>query len=152
MHPKLARTIAGGFAGTVVMTGMMYFVAPMILGKPMDVAGMLASMLGESRAVGMLMHLMLGSVVFPVVYTYLLFRRLPGEPWLRGSMWGLALWVVSQAIVTPMMGGGLFSANAGGPMAVMASFIAHAAYGALLGGIAGVAEERPASSHVRAAA
>jgi hypothetical protein len=61
-----------------------------------------------------------------VIYAFLLYRALPGAPWLRGAIWGVILWFVSQAIVTPMMGGGIFSATAGGLMAVMTSLIGHA--------------------------
>ncbi|MBI4610022.1 MAG: hypothetical protein HY726_13555 [Candidatus Rokubacteria bacterium] len=150
MRPNPAKAILGGVVGTVVMTLMMYFVAPMMLGRPMDVAAMLGGMLGGSWMMGMLMHLLDGSVVFPLIYAYLLYRVLPGEPWLKGTIWGLILWFLSQALVTPMMGGGMFSAKAGGLMAVMASLIAHAMYGALLGGIAGAAEGSSTSAHTNA--
>lgn len=151
-HPNIGKAIAGGCAGTIVMTLMMYFVAPMMLGKPMDVAAMLGSVLGGSWAMGLLMHFVNGTVVFPIIYGYLLYRFLPGESWLKGMWWGLILWFVSQALVTPMMGGGLFSAKAGGLMAVMASLLGHAIYGALLGAVAGGAAAAPASSRVHAAA
>lgn len=139
MRPTALKAVLGGFVGTAVMTLMMYFVAPMMLGKPMDVAAMLGGVLGGSWARGMLMHFATGTVVFPLIYAHLLYRDLPGQPWLKGTIWGLILWFLSQAIVTPMMGGGLFSANAGGLMAVVASLLAHAVYGSLLGAIAGAA-------------
>ncbi len=137
MRPNPGKAILGGIVGTAVMTLMMYVVAPMMLGHPMDVAAMLGGILGGSWLMGMLMHLINGSVIFPLIYVYLLYRGLPGEPWVKGTIWGLILWVLSQAVVTPMMGGGLFSAKVGGLMAVMASLIAHAIYGTLLGGVAG---------------
>jgi len=140
LHPL--KTILGGFVGTAVMTLMMYFVAPMMLGKPMDIAAMLGGMLGGSWAMGLLMHFANGSIVFPLIYAYGLYRLLPGEPWLRGTIWGLILWLLAQVVVMPMMGAGVFSAHAGGLMAVMASLIGHVVYGALLGGIAGRGEER----------
>lgn len=62
----LVKAIAGGFLGTVVMTMMMYFIAPIMLGGPMDVAAMLGSFLGGSWLLGMLMHLINGSIVFPL--------------------------------------------------------------------------------------
>ncbi len=46
-RPTFARAVLGGFVGTVVMTAMMYFVAPM-MGLRMDIAAMLGSMLGGS--------------------------------------------------------------------------------------------------------
>ncbi len=139
-HPL--RAILGGFVGTAVMTLMMYFVAPMMLGKPMDIAAMLGGMLGGSWAMGLLMHFANGSIVFPLIYAYGLYRLLPGEPWLRGTIWGLILWLLAQVVVMPMMGAGVFSAHAGSLMAVMASLIGHVVYGALLGEIAGRVEER----------
>lgn len=140
MQPNPVKAILGGFIGTVVMTLMMYFVAPMMLGKPMDVAAMLGQMLGGSWMMGMVMHFVNGTVIFPLIYVYLLYRVLPGGPWLKGVIWGLILWFLLEALVIPMMGGGIFSAKAGGLMAVMAALIAHAVYGALLGAVAGAAE------------
>ncbi len=145
MRPNIGKAILGGIVGTVVMTLMMYFVAPMMLGQPMDVAAMLGGMLGGSWMMGMVMHFINGAVIFPLIYAYLLYGFLPGAPWLKGTLLGLALWLLSQTVVTPMMGGGFFSANAGGPMAVMASLIGHAIYGALLGEVAGSAEPSAAA-------
>jgi hypothetical protein len=142
MRLNPGKAILGGIIGTVVMTFMMYFIAPMMLGRPMDVAAMLGDVLGGSWAMGMLMHLANGSVVFPLIYAYLFYRVLAGQPWVKGTTFGLLLWFLSQAFVTPMMGGGFFSAKAGGLMAVMASLIGHVVYGALLGAVAGPAETR----------
>ena len=141
MQPYPVKAILGGFMGTAVMTLMMYFVAPLTLGRPVDVAAMLGSMLGGSWTMGMVMHFINGSVIFPLIYAYLLDHVLPGAPWLKGMIWGLSLWFLSQALVTPMMGGGMFSVKAGGLMAVMASLMAHLVYGALLGKLAGGAED-----------
>ncbi len=150
MRPSVRKTILGGFAGTVVMTAMMYVIAPMMLGRPMDVAASLGSMLGGSWAMGMLMHLINGSVIFPLVFAFVLYRVLPGEPWLKGTVWGLVLWFLSQAVVTPMMGGGIFSARSGGLMAVIASLLGHAAYGVVLGAVAGAADGPSAAPQVHA--
>lgn len=90
-HSKRIRPlkpILGGFVGTTVMTLMMYFVAPMMLGKPMDIAGMLGGVLGGSWAMGLLMHFISGTIIFPLMYALLLYRGPAGEPWLRGTIWG----------------------------------------------------------------
>lgn len=137
MQPNLPRAIAGGLTGTVMMTAMMYLVAPMMMGMRMDIAAMLGSMLGGSWAAGMAMHFMLGSVVFPAAYRSILYGWLPGSPVLRGTIWGALLWLLAQSIVMPMMGGGAFSSQMGGAMAAMGSLIGHVIYGSLLGGIAG---------------
>jgi hypothetical protein len=140
-HPTFARAALGGFVGTVVMTLMMYVVAPM-MGLHMDVAAMLGSMLGGSWSAGMMMHFVNGSVIFPAVYAYALYAHLPGPPAVRGTIWGVVLWLLAQTIVMPMMGAGLFSSAMGGAIAAMGSLIGHILYGSLLGVIASAPELR----------
>jgi hypothetical protein len=142
-HPTFARGALGGFVGTLVMTLMMYVVAPM-MGLHMDIAAMLGSMLGGSWSAGMMMHFVNGSVIFPVIYAYALYAHLPGPPAVRGTIWGVALWLLAQTIVMPMMGAGFFSSAMGGAMAAMGSLIGHILYGSLLGVIASASEPRVA--------
>jgi uncharacterized membrane protein YagU involved in acid resistance len=134
------KSMVGGLAGTVVMTMMMRFVAPMMLGHPMDIAAMLGNMMGGSWAIGMAVHLMNGIVIFPLVYAFLVFRYLPGPPVARGMIFGAILWLVAEIMVMPMAGAGFFSSEIGGAKAVMAALMGHLVYGALLGAIAGSAE------------
>lgn len=139
MHPNIGRSMLGGLVGTAMMTLMMYFVAPM-MGLNMDIAAMLGSMLGGSWAAGMAMHFVNGTVIFPLIYAYVLYARLPGGPAVKGAAWGVVLWLLAQAVVMPMMGGGFFSMAMGGMMAVMGSLMGHLLYGGLLGAIAGAPE------------
>ena len=132
--PSLSRTILGGFVGTVAITMMMYLVAPMMLGHPMDIAKLLGSMLGDSWWAGMAMHFVNGTVIFPLIFAFLLEGVLPGSPAVKGITWGAVLWLLAQVAVMPMMGAGFFS---GSVMAAMGSLIGHVAYGWLLGWIAG---------------
>jgi len=134
-RPTVTRAIAGGFIGTLAMTMMMYLVAPM-MGVKMDIAATLAGMLGAPWAVGLMMHFLNGTVIFPLIYV-LLFQVLKGGPAVRGLSWGLALWLIAQLVVMPMMGAGVFSSKMGGMAAAVASFMGHVVYGALLGAIAG---------------
>ena len=151
MKPSLTKAIGGGLAGTVAMTLMMRFVAPMMLGHPMDIAGMLASTMGGVWAVGMAAHLMNGVVIFPLVYAFVAFRYLPGPPVLRGALWGTVLWLAAESMVMPMAGAGFFSAGIGGPKAVVAALMGHLVYGALLGYVAGAAvQDAPRSAVGRA--
>ena len=139
MKPRSLKSMAGGLAGTVAMTMMMRFVAPMMLGHPMDIAGMLGNMMGGSWVIGMAAHLMNGVVIFPLVYGFLAFRYLPGPPVLRGVLWGTVLWLVAEAMVMPIAGAGFFSSEIGGAKAVFAALMGHLVYGVLLGYIAGAA-------------
>lgn len=141
MHPNPVRAMAGGFAGTVVMTAMMYMVAPM-MGLRMDIAEMLGSMLGNNWMAGMMMHFVNGTIIFPLIYAYLLYAWLPGSPTAKGTAWGVILWVLAQVVVMPMMGGGFFSMAMGGMMAAVGSLIGHLLYGSILGAIAGAPEAR----------
>jgi uncharacterized membrane protein YagU involved in acid resistance len=140
-HPTLARATLGGFAGTVAMTAMMYLVAPM-MGLHMDIAAMLGSMLGGSRIAGMMMHFVNGTVIFPAIYAFALYAHLPGAPAIRGTVWGIVLWLIAQTIVMPMMGAGLSSSAMGGVMAAVGSLIGHLLYGSLLGVLASAHEPR----------
>lgn len=139
MRPSVIRSIAGGVAGTTVMTLMMYIVAPM-MGIHMDIAQMLGSMLGNSWSAGLVMHFMNGAVIFPLVFALVLYDRLPGGPILKGTAWGVILWIVAQVVVMPMMGAGFFSLAMGGIMPAMGSLIGHLLYGAILGAIVGAPE------------
>lgn len=140
------KAIVGGFIATLVMTMMMY-AAPMVGMPKMDLAGMLGSMFNGGQPpemmsglwwMGMMIHFVNGTVVFALIYAYLLYGWLPGSPWLRGMTWGLMLWLVSQVMVMPMMGKGVFSANTPVPMMmVLGSMMGHILYGAILGAIAG---------------
>ncbi len=141
MSVNFGRAALGGFVGTLVMTAMMYMVAPM-MGLHMDIAAMLGSMLGGSWAAGMALHLVNGTLIFPAVYAYALAGWLPGSPAIKGTIWGVALWLIAQIVVMPMMGAGLFSSAMGGMMAAMGSLVGHLLYGSLLGAIAGAPEAR----------
>jgi len=142
-HPTFSRAVLGGFAGTAAMTAMMYLVAPM-MSLRMDIAAMLGSMLGGSWAAGMMMHVVNGSLIFPAIYAYALYDHVPGSPAIKGAIWGVALWLVAQVMVMPMMGGGVFSSNMGGLMAAMGSLVGHVLYGGVLGVVATAPEPRVA--------
>jgi len=89
-HPTFARAALGGFVGTLAMTAMMYFAAPM-MGLHMDIAAMLGSMLSGNWTAGLMMHFVNGSVIFPAIYAYVLYTHLPGSPAIRGTVLGVAL-------------------------------------------------------------
>ncbi|MBI1914093.1 MAG: hypothetical protein HYS12_05060 [Planctomycetes bacterium] len=137
--PDTTRTILGGFIGTIAITLMMYFVAPVMTGAKMDIAAMLGSVLGGSWSAGLVMHLANGTLIFPLIYAFLLYAILPGGPAVKGTTWGAILWLLAQVVVMPLMGAGFFSANTGGILAAAGSLMGHLVYGTLLGVIAGAA-------------
>jgi hypothetical protein len=130
------RALEGGLLGTLLQTMMVYGVVPMMMGQPMD----LAAMLGHSCSLGLIVHIFSGSVLFPLVYMCLPSQGLPESPVLKGMFWGGLLWGVTEVIIAPMLGAGVFSAALGGLPAAGRALLGYLAYGATLGGIVGAAE------------
>ena len=62
----MQKMILGGLVGTVVMTLMMYFVRPIVVGAPMDIAAEIGSQMGGNWWLGMAAHFMIGTVVIPL--------------------------------------------------------------------------------------
>lgn len=151
---NVGSAILAGFVGTLAITALMY--GGPVMGFPrMDIATMLGTMfvadMNTAFWLGMGIHFMMGSVILALIYAAI-YRFLPGEPWLRGAIWGFVLWIMAQAVVMPMMGvihpmiasgqmptPGFFSLNMG-IMAPIGSLIGHLVYGAILGALYGRAE------------
>lgn len=130
-------TFLGGFIATVAMSVFLYVTLPTLSQAPAQNAYEFFSDRSTLGWVaGILVHLLLGAVVFPLVFLGFLFHRLPGAPWLRGLQWGLILWVLAEVIAMPIAGKGVFHTADGGPGAVVAFLFAHALYGIMLGRIA----------------
>jgi uncharacterized membrane protein YagU involved in acid resistance len=136
--PNIGRAILGGFVGTPAMSALMYTVAP-LMGVRVDIAHVLGTILG-GWMLGMIAHMINGSILFPLLYILVAGRFLPGPPVGKGLAFGGGLWLGSQFIVMPLMGAGVFSSHLG-PMAAVASLLGHLLYGALLGSLAGGGEE-----------
>jgi len=141
MKTDICRACLGGFLGTIVVTCMVAFASPTLVGGPSDIAAVLAPLMGGSWLAGLAMQFAVGTLILPTLYLALLDRRLPGGPALRGFAWGLMLWVFSQAVVIPAMGCGFFGAAAGGFRVAADSLIGHLAYGLVLGMLAGSPDE-----------
>ena len=135
---NLVRALIGGFVGTLVFTLMGKFLAPHVIGQPMDVAALMAPMLGGSHLVGVIAHFALGTVVFPIAYLVIGVDRLPGPYWLRGVLFLIPLYLIAMIVVMPILGQGLFFGSL--PKAMVA-LMGHVALGLVMGAIIG----RPAN-------
>jgi len=111
MQPRFGKVVLGGLVGTLAMTTLMDWVGPRMGLMKMDIAQGLGSTLGIGWAAGLLLHFANGALIFPAIYTFGLYRTLPGTPLAKGLIWGAILWLLAQTIVMPMMDGGFFSAN-----------------------------------------
>lgn len=144
-RPKLRKVFRAGFVATLIMTGLMY--AAPLMGMPkMDIAAMLGSFVTQSEAVptnaawslGMLIHFVLGALLFPAIYVQTFHIQINITPILKGVGFGLILWFLAQVLVMPMMGAGTFSVETPRPMlSVIGSLIGHLLYGAVLGQMIG---------------
>lgn len=133
MRLNYMRVVGAGVVGTLVMTAVGLWIAP-VMGLPkMNPAEMLAGTMGGVAIVGWMGHLMIGSVL-ALFYATLAASRLPGPPAARGAVFSLAPWLMAQTMVMPMMGMPLFSGSM--PMA-MGSLVGHLIYGVVVGGMIG---------------
>ena len=132
----LPRAIGGGLAGTVVFTLMMKFLAPEMIGHPMDIAAVLGTFTGLGTPAGMLMHFLLGTLGFAIAFV-IVGPYLPGPGWLRGVTFMTVIWFLGGLIAMPVLGVGLFF---GGAREAIAALFGHVALGAILGIIARLPE------------
>lgn len=138
-HRHWTRAITGGVIGTLVMTAVGLWLAPMMGIPRMNPAEMLAGQMGGAIALGWLGHLMVGTIlamIYAVVAPWL-----PGAPSLRGALFGLAPYFVAQLMMMPMMGMPVFGGSAA---LAMGSLIGHLIYGAVVGAVYGPVEHAPA--------
>jgi uncharacterized membrane protein YagU involved in acid resistance len=136
MKIRFDKAVLAGIMGTLVMTAVGIWVAPMMGIPRMNPADMLAGQMGDNIALGWLGHLMIGTIL-AVVYAAVS-SRLPGPYPLRGALYALAPFLLAQVVVGPMMGMPLFSGSV--PLA-MGSLIGHLIYGAVLGSVYGAGGE-----------
>jgi uncharacterized membrane protein YagU involved in acid resistance len=113
---------------------MLMLVAPAMGFPKMPIGEMLGSFLGIGAVAGWLMHFVIG-VILAVLYAVLAAARLPGPPAARGALYGVLVFVVAQLVVTPMMGGGVFSG--GNIPSIAGSLMGHLVYGAIVGSLYG---------------
>ena len=79
----LPRATIGGLVGTLVFTLMMKFLAPEMIGHPMDIAAVLRTFTGLGTSAGVVMHFLLGTLGFAIGFV-IVGPYLPGPGWLRG--------------------------------------------------------------------
>jgi len=138
MSGHWTRAALAGIAGTIVITAVGLWLAPLMGVPRMNPAEMLAGAMGGLLLLGWVAHFMIGTILALIYAT--IAPRLPGPPAVRGALYGLAPWLVAQIAVMPAMGMTLFSGSA---LMATGSLIGHIAYGATVGAIYGLPE--PAS-------
>ena len=128
MNINIGRAIFAGIIGTIAMTAVGLWVAPLMGIPPMNPANMVAGAMGGVLVLGWAAHFGIGSVL-AVVYSAVA-SAIPGSPAAAGALYGVAPWLLAQVVVMPMMGMPLFSGSAA--MAI-GSLIGHLVYGGVVG-------------------
>lgn len=148
MQRNFGKAAVAGLVGTLGMT-MVMVVAPAMGMPPMPIGKMLAEFMGLPEALGWAAHFMIGAAL-AVVYAAAIAARLPGSGAVRGAIYGLLPWLLSQVMVNPMMGAGLFASNTSAPMMmVLGSLTGHVVYGAIVGAVYGTTSVRLETAEVR---
>jgi len=127
------RILLAGVVATAAMT-MLMLVAPLMGMPKMAIGEMLGSFLGIGTAAGWVLHLVIG-LILATIYAAVFATRLPGSPVVRGAIYGVGVFLMAQLVVTPMMGGGLFSG--GNVLMIAGSLMGHIVYGGVVGGFIG---------------
>lgn len=140
---KWGHALWAGLVATAAMSGSLAILAG--AGWPrLDPAAALAGAMQVDLALGWIAHGAIG-VMLAFIYAGAFANVGWGGPWLRGTAYGLLPFLAAQAIVSPLMGGGIFStemAQASGQslsMILLVSLIGHLVYGAVLGWVYGQA-------------
>ena len=149
--------VAGGFAGTIVLTTILRAASELRLTR-MDLPFLLGTAFTANRprakALGYALHFLAG-LTFALIY-YAIFTAIDENGWWLGAIFGLvhalfastALVNLLLPLVHPRMGSPLTGANTTalleppgflmlnyGPQTPLATIVAHIAYGALVGGL-----------------
>jgi uncharacterized membrane protein YagU involved in acid resistance len=132
MQSKISKAIVAGLTGTLAMTAFM-FMGPLMGMPEMNIGEMLGGFMGIPTVIGWMAHFMIGATL-ALGYAFLFEAHLPGSKLVRGMLYGLLPWLMSQVIVNPMMGAGIFASNTPSPMLmVLGSLLGHLVYGIVVG-------------------
>ncbi len=140
---SILSAVIAGLVGTVVFT-MIMVMAPKMGMPKMDIVGLLGSMFGgENRALGMIIHLLMGAI-FAIIYVYLWGVGIGTLSLLGGVIFGAIHWLVVGLMMAgmPMMHAGIksgaveapgiYMTKSGGAMGFMGGLIGHIIFGAVV--------------------
>ena len=139
---RYLRSIIAGFIATVVLSALMLMKSAMGLMPALDIVKMLTGVahgmmgLPDNLAVGWIIHFMIGTVLWGVLFA-LLYGWLQGRGAVtKGLVFATFAWLVMMVIAMPMAGVGLFGMKLG-IMAPVMALILHWIWGAVLGAVFG---------------
>ncbi len=121
-----------GFVATVVLSAIMFIKGRMGIMPELDPIQMIGNMVGGgSRTVGWIMHFMIGTVAWGLLFTAV-FGAAANGFWWRGIIFSIGAWLVMMIVLMPMAGAGLFGINLG-LIAPIMTLMMHVIFGLVLG-------------------
>lgn len=139
MENKIVSSIAGGLAGTAVITVFMLLASALGM-RGIDYGQMLAEFTHTAPIVGWIMHFMMGTLL-AFVYVYFFRDEFSGAYPIRGMIYSIIPLVVTMILLFPMSvmnpstGTGSARMNSTGVF-IVATMVAYFAYGYVMGAIA----------------
>ena len=130
---SVSKAMLGGLLGTLGQILLVYGVAHLMAGHALE----LAVLRDIPCSLGLLLHILSGSMLFPLGYLAMPPHALPGPPVLKGMLWAGLLWGVTESLMAPLLGAAVFSAALGGLPAALRALAGYLVYGATLGGLVG---------------
>ncbi len=129
----IGKGLLAGLAATVVLSALMLMKAMMGVMPALDIAKMLAGMMGspDSPLLGWAAHFLIGVVGYGIAIA-LLGHRMGGSPTISGVIIGVVGWLMMMVVLMPMAGAGLFAMSMGA-MAPVMTLVLHLVFGAVLG-------------------
>lgn len=153
------KAFVAGVIGGAVMSALMWM--GRLMGMPANLEMMLGTMIMEPGTtawiLGLVMHLMISGLI-ALIYAWVFEHVTHRAGWLVGAGFGIVHAIIGGMVMgmmpamhprmpDPMMPPGAFLSNLG-PMGVVAEFVLHIVYGAIVGAIyAPVLRARPSTAH-----
>jgi uncharacterized membrane protein YagU involved in acid resistance len=131
MRNRNLQAIAGGIAGTAVITLAMFLLS--LAGMPdINYGHIIGQFLHTSEGVGWLLHFVIG-IVLAFLYVYFFREFLPGPYWVKGMVYGVLPWVISLIMLFPMVDTLNLKDTTQSPgVFLISSMIAYLAFGAVM--------------------
>ncbi len=87
---------------------------------------------------GLAIHLLIETILVPLLYKNTFYPALSKNSWLRGLQWGTMLWLSTMILLVPMMGKGIFGMDTVSPLLLNAGILSgHLIYGVAFSVLAG---------------
>lgn len=150
MRNKNMQAIAGGIAGTAIITLAMFLLS--LAGMPdINYGKLIAQFLNTSTAVGWILHFVVG-IALALLYVHFFREFLPGPFWAKGMIFGVLPWVLTLIMMFPMVDTLNITNTTQAPgVFIVSSMVAYLAFGAVMALVAHAKGEKGIESfHVPA--